>query len=306
MSDLMSQRGSLDGRDSASGVHPRAGSAYSGGGGGTAGGSTGSGGGRVSPTTSSSLFAVQSQIQALKEKHDTQTEALLAALADSQRTCRDLKDENEALKRQMMSLEDRLIEAISTSRQKEKELSRALRRKPVSPPDRTRTMVSPRDTEFSLKSHPPPRPSTRSTPSPTRRRPSTSSSVFPAMPGSMSLLMAETPGSPPDDSFGSGSGSSPPHSPTLVLPSAAPKQKSPERRKPNGDHDMPMPSSPQPITNSHKRSTSGASEATSTNFSFETGSPGSLKLKPEHELLLGDMTRLSLVTGFDGDSEAET
>jgi hypothetical protein len=69
---------------------------------------------------------------------------------------------------------------------------------------------------------------------------------------------------------------------------------------------MSMPSPTQPVAILHKRSTSGASVATSTNFSFETGSPGSLKLKPEHELLLGDMTRLSLVTGFDGDSEAET
>jgi hypothetical protein len=301
----MSHRGSADGRDSASGVHPRTGSVYSGGGGGTGGGSTGSGGGRASPTTTSSLFAMQSQIQSLKEKHDIQTEALLAALADSQRTSRELKEENDALKSQVRSLEERLVEAIANSRQKEKELSRALRTRLVPSPDRTRTATSHRDTESSLKSRPPPsRPSARSTPSPTKRRPSTSSSVFPPIPGSMSLLMAETPGSPLHGSIGSGSGSSPPPSPTLVLPRLASTQKSPEREKLNGDNITPSPSS-QPVTMSHKRSTSGASVATSTNFSFETGSPGSLKLKPEHELLLGDMTRLSLVTGFEDDSEAE-
>lgn len=300
----MSHRGSADGRDSASGMHPRTGSVYSMGGGGTGGGSAGSGGGRASPTTTSSLLAMQSQIQILKEKHDTQTEALLAALADSQRTSRELKEENEKLKGQVRSLEERLVEAIANSRLKEKELLRAMRTKPVSSPDRTRTVIS-RETEFSVQPRPPPsRPSHRSTPSPTKRRPSTSSSVFPAIPGSMSLLIAETPGSPPQESFGSASGSSPP-SPTMVLPRLSSKQKSPEPRQVGEDNVKPLLSS-QPVTISHKRSTSGASVATSANFSFETGSPGSLKLKPEHELLLGDMTRLSLATGFDGDSEAET
>jgi len=202
-------------------------------------------------------------------------------------------------------LEERLIDAISSSRQKDKELARTIRARLPHAPDRTRTMSSRRDVNLTHCPHPPTlsKAPARLTPSPTKRRLSTCSSVFPNIPGSMSLLMAETPGSPPHGSLGSGS--SQPPSPTLVHPKPTPRQKSLERPDPNGHGMMPL-SMPQPIPIPHKRSTSGASMATSTNFSFETGSPGSLKLKPEHELLLGDMTRLSLVTGFGGDSETES
>ena len=303
MSDLMSYRGSADGRESSSTMLHRTGSAYSASGGGTGGGSAGSGGGRASPTTSSHTTA-QSQIQALKDKHDAQTEALLAALADSQRTCKELRAENNTLKAQVRTLEERLVDAITNSRQKDKELARTIRAQLSHAPDRTGTMPSRHDTNSPHLPHPPTlsKPPTRSSPSPTKRRLSACSSIFPNIPGSMSLLMAETPGSPPQGSLCSVL--SQPPSPTLVHRKPAPPQKSPERRDLNGDGTIPLPTS-QPIPISHKRSTSGASMATSANFSFETGSPGSLKLKPEHELLLGDMTRLSLVTGFGGDSETE-
>ncbi|KAF8583527.1 hypothetical protein K439DRAFT_1617439 [Ramaria rubella] len=300
-SDVMSQRGTSDGRDNTGGIRPHTGSAYPAGGGGTGGGSNGSGGGRASPTTTSSVPAMQSQIQTLKDKHDAQTEALLAALADSQRTSKELREENDTLKSRVRSLEERLVQTITNARQKEKELLRATRAKPAYSPDRTRTATAHHDIEYSSQSQarpgPPSRPTTRVTPSPTKRRLSTSSSIFPVIPGTMSLLMAERPGSP-QGSFVSGT--SPP-SPTLVLPRVPPKQKSPERQGVNGCNALPIPV-PQPT---HKRSMSGASVATSANFSFDTGSPGSLKLKPEHELLLGDMTRLSLATGFGGDSETE-
>jgi len=271
-----------DRRESAGSMHPRTGSSYSGGG--LHSGSTGSGGGRTSPTTTSSLVAAQSHIQSLKDKHDAQTEALLAALADSQSLCKELRIENETLKAKVGDLETRWTEALASLKE-DKELSRATRS------SQSRRLYSPERQGVSsgrnleVRGQPRPgspfkRPVSRAA-SPTNRRSSTSSSIFPTIPKTMSLLLAERPESP--GCLGS-SGVSLPPSPTLVLAKLVGKQKQSE----------PLPSDPIPM--GHKRSVSGTSVATSTNFSFETGSPGSLKLKPEHEFLLNDITQLSLVS----------
>ncbi|KAF8512078.1 hypothetical protein BU17DRAFT_69348 [Hysterangium stoloniferum] len=292
ISDLVSRRNSVDGRDSASSVHPRTTSTYSISAG--YGESTGSGGGRASPTTPSSVFA-QSQIQSLKEKHDSQTEALLAALADSQKTCRELRSENDGLKSQVKDLEDRLVAAISGFKEKEKELQRVRR---LYSPDRTRTSAikSTQDHLQAPRHGSPPRSILQAVSPPKARPVSTSSSIFPSIPNSMSLLISERPESPAQGSLESAA--SPPPSPTLVLPKLAQKQGANEQA--NGS----AKGSSQAIPMSHKRSMSGASVATSANFSIRTGSPGSLKLKPEHEILLGDMTELSLTTGLGEESDA--
>ncbi|KIJ54679.1 hypothetical protein M422DRAFT_24588 [Sphaerobolus stellatus SS14] len=288
ISDLVSSHG--DRRESMGSVHPRTGSSsYSGGG--LYSGSTGSGGGRTSPTTTSSLVAAQSHIQSLKEKHDTQTEALLAALADSQSMCKDLRAENDALKSRVKELEDRLIDAVEDLKAKDKDLIRSTRARRLHSPERQRVPSSGRNLEFRGQSRPASPPKQTAV-----RRSSTSSSIFPAIPKTMSLLMAERPESP-TKSFGSTS--SPPPSPTLVLPKLAVKQKQSE--PPLQLYDPPTQASSS-IPATHKRSMSGASIATSANFSIETGSPGSLKLKPEHEFLLGDVTQLSLVSEVGDES----
>lgn len=298
ISDLVSRRGSMEGRDSLnSSSYPRTNSGYSATGG-TRSESTGSGG-RLSPTTSSSHITVQSQFQSLKEKYDSQTEALLAALADSQKTCRDLRAENGNLKGQVRELEDRLVEAIATVKQKEKELARARR---LYANDRSRAANGkPVISSF----QPQPRPLsatnvTRSVSPPKARRFSNSSSIFPTIPKTMAMLMAEIPDGPPPVSpkeESSGLGTSPPPSPTLVLPKLTPESNVIKKMD-----NLIASSSPIPI--SHRRSTSGTSVATSVNLSFKSGSPGSLKLKPEHEFLLGNLTELSLVAGSETDSEA--
>lgn len=302
ISDLVSGRGSMEGRDSSGSYqYQRTTSGYSMTGG-TRSESTGSGG-RLSPTTSSSHITVQSQLQSLKEKYDSQTEALLAALADSQKNCRELRAENGSLKSQVKELEDRLIDAITTVKQKEKELARARR---LYANDRSRTTNGRTTTTNHLQSQPLPSRhlqasgTARGVSPPKARRFSNGSSIFPTIPNTMALLMAETPdvasaSSPPPGS--SGSGTSPPPSPTLVLPKLTPESNVVKKV------DNRITSSPIAIT--HRRSTSGASLATSANFSLKSGSPGSLKLKPEHEFLLGDLTQISLLTGSGTESEVD-
>ncbi|GJJ13983.1 hypothetical protein Clacol_008240 [Clathrus columnatus] len=298
ISDVTSRRESIDGRDSL-GSYPRTTSGYSITGG-TRSESTGSGG-RLSPTTTTtnSHIAVQSQFQILKDKYDSQTEALLAALADSQKVCRDLRTENGALKGQIKELEERLVETIATVKQKEKELARARR---LYASDRSRpTNGKPNDNVQPSLSRPVPMPNTvRSISPPKARRFSNGSSVFPTIPMSMAMLMAENPGrisvSPPRES--SGPSTSPPPSPTLVLPKPGLESKNTLNAP-----DSCVTSSPIPI--SHRRSTSVTSVSTSANFSLKSGSPGSLKLKPEHEFLLSDLTQISLITALGTDSEAE-
>ena len=50
-------------------------------------------------------------MQQLQEKHALETGALLSALADSQRTTRVLRDENEDLRERVASIEGELEEA---------------------------------------------------------------------------------------------------------------------------------------------------------------------------------------------------
>lgn len=280
MSELVAHQ--KDTRDSTGSVHPRAGSSYSGG---FQNGSAGSDGGRNSPTTASPLVA----IQILKEKHDTQTGALLAALADSQNACGELRAQNEALKGQLQELEERLAECIANAKQKEKELFRVTRAKHQYSPEPAR-LTSSSCLDYRVSRPPSPIKSSVARPQSSGSRRTSNSSIFPTIPKTMSLLMAERPDTPGSLE----SNHSPPPSPTLVLPKLMGKERavSVQRSEP-----------PSSVPRTHKRSISGASVATSMNFSFETGSPGSLKLKPEHELLLDDITQLSLVSEIGNEIE---
>lgn len=67
-------------------------------------------GGSTAPTSVSASSSVQhaTTIQLLKEKHDLETEALLGALSDSQRTTKTLREENAHLRERIQELEDEL------------------------------------------------------------------------------------------------------------------------------------------------------------------------------------------------------
>ncbi|KAF8957216.1 hypothetical protein BDZ97DRAFT_1924825 [Flammula alnicola] len=157
-------------------------------------------------------------------------------------------------------------------------------------------------------------PSSSSTPS-LKRRLSNTSSIFPVPPANMTMLLHEDSTANMGDSNRSSADNSQYHfifSPTVhpassfsstAKPIAAPQPKSPSRS---------LSKSP-PITyrnfagpghQANKSITSTTSiSPTTANFSMVTGSPGSLFLRPEHELLLGDMESLDLgVRGADTDA----
>ena len=104
----------------------------------------------------------------------------------------------------------------------------------------------------------------------TTRRYSNTSSIFPPIPSSMTMLLHE-------DALMTDSRSKSSPSPTLVV------SKLPARQ----------PQAPSYIPH-HRSASSGNISPTTANFSMLTGSPGSLNLRPEHEKLLGDMPILDL------------
>ncbi|KIJ34516.1 hypothetical protein M422DRAFT_263280 [Sphaerobolus stellatus SS14] len=125
----------------------------------------------------------------------------------------------------------------------------------------------------------------------TVRGSSTSSSIFPVIPKTLSFSWLK------DRNHQLGHLAQLAH-PTLT--NARPSKISSEAEQsepPLQLHDPPTEASLS-IPATHKRSMSGASVATSANFSIETGSPGSLKLKHEHEFLLGDVTQVSYSVSY--------
>ena len=130
-----------------------------------------------------------------------------------------------------------------------------------------------------------------------KRRLSNSSSIFPIPPSNMTLLLNEDAtstlgsiGSTADPSFSS--------------PPPANANANPSQRK---THMRSLSQSP-PISyqnfagNIPSHTSVGSISPSTAHFSMVTGSPGSLFLRPEHEILLGDMESLDLgVPGGDGE-----
>lgn len=269
----------------------------------------------VSATSSSQQVAIQS----MKEKHDLETEALLSALSDSQRTTKTLREENLQLRDRIRELEDQLDEMRSHR------LASGVPRAPPpgsfsrSPHDRslglpsqlatTRRSMAQRSfphghtngLAISIEDQSPqssraaspsrgdsPAPVTVVAPRPRRRRASTTSSVFPNVPQNMSLLMLE-------ESMHDRPGfSSVPPSPPLSM-----------RGMPKGSGGSG--SGGHVLTYPHAQYSSflpsGTRNISPTIASFSMteipGSPSSLQLRPEHELHLGDMATLSLYAMSD-------
>ncbi|CAA7263974.1 unnamed protein product [Cyclocybe aegerita] len=157
-------------------------------------------------------------------------------------------------------------------------------------------------------------PSSSSTPS-LKRRLSGASSVFPIPPANMTMLLHDDAASQLGDSNRSSADHSqyPFFVPPLSYPSSSTKP-IPTSKANTNSHVRSLSRSPPAnyqsfaASGGHKANKSIASAVsispTTANFSMVTGSPGSLSLRPEHELLLGDMESLDLgVRGLDLEAD---
>ncbi|KAI6103949.1 hypothetical protein EDD16DRAFT_291439 [Pisolithus croceorrhizus] len=276
-------------------------------------------GGSTAPTSvSASSSAHQAAIQLLKDKHELETEALLAALSDSQRTTKTLREENTQLRDRIQELEDELdalrdqLRRLANGVHPPRPASQAQFAKPTldrkigtqSPllsgdisrrpavqrshsflrPQSMNSVRSSIDLSTVKREDSPTRPSAfpdtlpRST---SQRRASIASSIFPALPNNMSLLMLE------EAMHDHGILSS-----TSVSPSSPSRlSKHLNGSITNGHVNPPIPTPATPAT---------------TDFSMTEvpGSPTSLQLRPEHELHLGDMASLSLYPMSDDEGQA--
>ncbi|KAL0563445.1 hypothetical protein V5O48_018622 [Marasmius crinis-equi] len=268
----------------------------------------------TAPTSVSGISSGREEIAALKEKHAVETEALLSALADSQRTTRVLREENTELRERLQEAErvedlceelrsklrrveeeneklrrfiaDLVVDSASDARSNEKELETQPQRRtraflatankgslgrhngaiiasplrhttppsPSPPPTATKDSFGPEDTDVFLDDEVDRRFNVASTSTPAghRRRFSTaSSSIFPAPPANMTMLNEENG--------------------YLSLSESDASASHAKSRKGQGEH------------------TRETSIMSISNFSMTTGSPGSLRLRPEHERHLGDM-----------------
>jgi hypothetical protein len=245
----------------------------------------------ISASSSITQSSLQVAVQSMKEKHSVETEALLSALSDSQRTSKMLREENAELRARIQELEGTLnhIRRRSSSPQ---------------PPAKLSRMVYQRLSQSSLESGLPMRPQFlhpavdivpasvtserdmspnpfKDTPSSQRRRLSTASSNFHLPPSNMSMLMHEVDLPQRSEEFSSRSVS--PRSPTLIIA----KRSSSLRHTKN-------------------RSMSSGGNISPMTANFSTGSPGSLHLRPEHELHLGDMASLDLAMAGNGSSDDDS
>jgi hypothetical protein len=288
--------------------------------------------GSTAPTSiSAASSSQQAAVQVMKEKHDLETEALLSALSDSQRTTKTLREENLQLRDRIRELEDELDEMRSQIHRFASgvlpprapppgALSRSPHNRPVLlpsplvPPHRP-TMHrsfshahtnglsvstadrSPRSSRAASPSRGDlPAPVAVLAPRPRRRRASTSSSVFPSLPQNMSLLMLEE---TVHDRPGPLSVPPSPPSPACGIP-----QRSSLCNMSVSDGPV---SGPGHIAHSHAHHSSSLSSGnmnispTIASFSMTEipGSPSSLQLRPEHELHLGDMASLSIYAMSD-------
>lgn len=272
-------------------------------------------GASTAPTSISSSSVhrhLQDELSSLQEKHSLETGALLSALADSQRTTRMLREENAQLRDRLQFSEEQLAAirgelhraqfALSFNPPSTSTLGRSslhrLAGQAVTEPtrrdyssSRLQTLLHSSADDLRMEkteSRPdipqqdpiPPRPplDSASHSSSQRRRYSASSSIFPAPPSNMTMLLHDD-GVAPDTAAGysTAASSSPPPSPTLVL-------------------GKPLPGTTHQSSHAahYSLSSAGNISPTTANFSMMTGSPGSLRLQPEHERLLGDMPTLDL------------
>ncbi|KAI9060375.1 hypothetical protein FKP32DRAFT_1595454 [Trametes sanguinea] len=272
----------------------------------------------TSISASSSRHNMQSELQSLQERHALETGALLNALADSQRTTKMLREENDQLRERLQFLEDKLADAEDRIRQ----MQYTQASPPVSSAPRSaytrRFATSALADNRTLSTHsrqgsflraPPesyadhlssPEPPTTSPETPVdhsdaypramrQARISATSSIFTPIPNNMSMIMQEDGVTP--ESFGSISmhSSSPPGSPTMVLGRVQPPPPINTKVGPRPSH----------VANKSVSSSAGNISPTTANFSMMTGSPGSLNLRPEHERHLGDMSNLDLAEGLE-------
>jgi hypothetical protein len=267
----------------------------------------------TAPTSLSSSSVqrhLQEELSSLQEKHSLETGALLSALADSQRTTRMLRDENTQLRDRLQFVEEQLAAAReelqrqqfaqsfnppSTSTLGRNNLYRLRGQSTTElgrrgyPPSRLQTLLRhssddlhagkpANQTEQDVAHDPIPPRTTQDSASHTssqRRRNSATSSIFPAPPRDMTMLLHdEDDASEESPAYSTVSGSQQP-SPTLVVGKPLPRQ---------GEESQP----------GHQLVSAGNISPTTANFSMVTGSPGSLYLRPEHERLLGDMPMLDL------------
>ncbi|KAJ6604352.1 hypothetical protein DFH09DRAFT_1122389 [Mycena vulgaris] len=232
------------------------------------------------------------EMRELKDKHTVETGALLSALSDSQRTSKVLREENSELRERLARLEadsertvalerenQALREFVSELREEAGQLKLQLRlaapvassSRYLAPATTQAFRLAPRGRESPGRGEEPEdlynavAPAFASTPASSRyqgRRLSTSSSIFPAPPSNMSMLLHEDGANSSDYDDRSASLLA---SPTMVLPRFDP---SPSR------------------ANQHQANKSitsvGSMGTTSPNASM-LGSPRSLLLRPEHE-----------------------
>ncbi|KAH9942856.1 hypothetical protein B0H21DRAFT_511054 [Amylocystis lapponica] len=262
----------------------------------------------ISASSSVNQHHAQLEIQQLQEKHSLETGVLLSALADSQRTTKILRDENTQLRDRLQNLEDRLADAHEQLRRMQHTPPSQSVLAPKSSyqrftdsihthssngtvPSRLRTFLRPgRDTSFDSTPSPEPLNNSQSDKptftEPQYKRTSGASSVFHGPPSNMSMIMHED-GVPTDHSGGVSIRSISPSSPTLVLAKIGGGKGS---RGSRHGHSQSIGSA-------------GNISPTTANFSFVTGSPGSLNLRPEHELHLDDMPSLDLRGDMEDDDE---
>lgn len=253
----------------------------------------------VSASSSMTQTSFNMAIQTMRDKHGAETDALLSALSDSQRTTKILREENVDLRARIQELEgtvSQLRQRPSSPQHHVRSLSRMVYDRKGSTilenglPKRPQSFQSNQFLQPNHDGFPPavtperdtsPNPFRESLASHRRRFSTTStSSNFHLPPSNMSLLMQEGEvGGQRSEGFSSPSHSPP--SPTLVIP----------KRSSSMRH-------------THNRSTSSGGNMSPTTISFSmTGSPGSLHLHPEHEMHLGDMASLDLA--FVGEDSGD-
>ncbi|KAK2463903.1 hypothetical protein APHAL10511_004075 [Amanita phalloides] len=325
----------------------------------------------VSSTSLAFMNRDRDEVKELKEKHATETGALLSALSDSQRTTRLLRDENIDLRERMERMEDleaenqelrhevrnlrretsemriQLLTAsgvvggrgsgngwtgrgsgVNTPVEEQQEwyfrphgdersdvddteVLSAVSKEVVTSGLRAPTWGRPVDRDRRDELSPPvlEGPTRADTPRRHHRSPSDSSSIFPVLPSNMSMLLHED-NVLLNDHGSSRCGTSPANShgaldsaptPTLTPSSAQARLSSGSNSRVTPLHKPGIPIAGNGNSVRLSMTSNTSISPTTANFSIMTGSPGSLFLRPEHEVHLGDMETFSLDFGTRTD-----
>ena len=258
----------------------------------------------ISASSSMTHSTMQTTIQIMKEKHSQETEVLLSALSDSQRTTKILREENTELRMRIDELEmtiNRLKHRSASPQPPSRSLSRIVYDRKGPPPLENglhRRSYSNIQVSSSRFLHPnsdippaitppgnlSPKPVKERESASARRRLSTASSIFRLPPSNMSMLLHEGDMGVDAGAFSSRSVSPGPPSPTVVVP----KRSDSLRHTHNPNKSM--------------SDSGGNISPTTVDFSI-TGSPNSLHLRPEHELHLGDMASIDLALFIDSSGD---